>query len=60
MLFRSEFTITLREGHGPGDQVCIEIAMLKSTQIDLGELEPGTYTISDGQGTAPPIEVVVG
>jgi hypothetical protein len=53
------FTITLREGHGADDVVCIEIAMQKATRIDLGELEPGTYTISDGQGTAPPIEVVV-
>ena len=52
-------TITLREGHGPGDVVCIEIAMQKSTRIDLGELDPGTYTISDGQGVAPSIQVVV-
>jgi hypothetical protein len=54
------FTVTLREGHGPGDNVCIEIAMLKATKVDLGELEPGTWTISDGQGVAAPIKVVVG
>jgi ABC-type transport system substrate-binding protein len=53
------FTITLREGHGPGDVVCIEIAQMKRTQIDLGELEPGTYAISDGAGGAAPIQVVV-
>ncbi len=53
------FTITLREGHAAGDNVCIEIAMMKATKIDLGELDPGTYTISDGQGVAPSIEVVV-
>lgn len=53
------FTITLFEGHGPGDNVCIEIAQLKQTQIDLGELEPGTYTIADGEGGAAPIQVTV-
>lgn len=53
------FTITLREGHGDELVACIEIAMQKATKIDLGDLEPGTYTISDGQGVAPPIEVVV-
>jgi hypothetical protein len=54
------FAITLREGHGPGEQVCIAIAEAKTTEIDLGELEPGTYTISDATGGAAPIEVVVG
>ena len=44
------FTITLREGHGPGDVACIELAQLKATRIDLGDLEPGTYTVSDGGG----------
>jgi len=53
------FTITIREGHGPGDQVCIEIAMLKAAKIDLGELQTGTYEIRDGQGNAAPIEVTV-
>jgi ABC-type transport system substrate-binding protein len=53
------FTITLREGHGPGDVMCIEIAQMKQTAIDLGELEPGTYTISDGQRGAAAIEVTV-
>jgi hypothetical protein len=53
------FTITIREGHGPGDQACIEIAMLKAAKIDLGELQTGTYEIRDGQGVAAPIEVTV-
>ena len=35
------FTITLREGHGAGQVACIEIAQIKRTRIDLGELEPG-------------------
>jgi len=51
--------ITLIEGRGPGDNVCIEIAETKRTQIDLGELAPGTYTISDSGGRAAPIEVTV-
>jgi hypothetical protein len=54
------FAITVNEGHGPGDNVCIEIAKSKFALVDLGELEPGTYTISDGAGGAAPIEVTVG
>lgn len=53
------FVITLREGHGPGDQACIEIAETKRALVDLGDLDPGTYTISDATGGAPAIEVVV-
>ena len=36
------FAITLREGHGPGDVACIEIAVQKHTIVELGELDPGT------------------
>jgi hypothetical protein len=53
------FTITLREGHGPRDIACIEIAVLKGTKIDLGDLEPGTYLISDGGGSTVSTQVVV-
>jgi hypothetical protein len=53
------FEITLREGRGPGDNVCIDIAEFKRAIVDLGELAPGTYTISDSTGTAAPISVVV-
>ena len=52
--------ITLREGRGAGDAVCIEIAETKRTQIDLGELEPGTYAIRDATGGAAPITVTIG
>lgn len=55
----STYTITLREGHGPDDVACIEIAQQKATQVDLGELDPGTYAIVDGAGGAAAIEVVV-
>ena len=54
------FAITVNEGHAPGDNVCIDIAKFKFALVDLGELEPGTYTISDATGGAAPIGVVVG
>jgi len=53
------FAITLQEGHAPGDNICIEIAKFKFALVDLGELGPGRYTISDGTGGAAPIQVVV-
>ena len=53
------FAITLRQGHGPGDNACIEIAEMKRTLVDLGELDPGTYGISDALGGAPAITVTV-
>jgi hypothetical protein len=53
------FIVTVLEGHGPGDNVCIEIAKTKQALVDLGELEPGTYTINDGTNTAASIEVTV-
>jgi hypothetical protein len=53
------FAVTLREGHGPGDVVCIEIAESKRAIVELGELAPGTYTISDAAGGAAPITVTV-
>jgi hypothetical protein len=53
------FAITLREGHGPQDVACIEIAQMKRTVVDLGDLAPGTYAISDATGGAAPITVTV-
>ncbi len=53
------YAITLREGHSQEGVACIEIAMRHRTQVDLGELEPGTYTVTDSQGGAPAIEVVI-
>ncbi|HKG56307.1 MAG TPA: hypothetical protein VKA85_03600 [Candidatus Limnocylindrales bacterium] len=55
------FTISVREGSGADGVACIDIAMLKATPIDLGDLDPGTYTIVAGDGgQAPPITVTVG
>jgi hypothetical protein len=53
------FAVTLREGRGPGDAVCIEIAETKRAMVDLGELDPGTWTITDTVGGAPPISVTI-
>ena len=53
------YAITLREGHGPQEVMCIQIAEVHRTQVDLGDLPSGTYTISDSQGGAAPIEVTV-
>jgi hypothetical protein len=53
------FAITLRQGHGPEDVACIEIAEAKRTIVELGELAPGTYTISDTTGGAAPITVTI-
>jgi hypothetical protein len=52
-------TVAVREGSGAGDVACIDIAMLKVTAIDLGDLMPGDYTIVASQGQAPGIAVTV-
>jgi hypothetical protein len=54
-----EIAITMIEGTSDPNAACIEIAMQKATIVDLGELEPGTYTITSPGGEAPPITVTV-
>lgn len=55
----STFTLTVREGSvGAGVVACIEIAMYKAAIVDLGDLDPGTYTVR-AFGDAPPVEVIV-
>ena len=46
------------EGSGPGDVACIDIAQLKVTAVDLGNLAAGTWTIR-AQGDAPAITLEV-
>jgi hypothetical protein len=46
------------EGSGQGDVICIEIAELHATAVDLGELPAGTWTIS-AEGHAPAIKLDV-
>jgi hypothetical protein len=54
------FTVTPMEGSGGGQVACIEIAQLKATIVDLGELDPGTYTIhASGVPEPAPIQVTV-
>ena len=55
----STFLLTIREGSAAApDQMCIEIAVYKGAVVDLGDLEPGTYTIT-AFGDAAPVEVTV-
>ena len=54
-----QFTITLREGHGPGEVACIALAMQKQTRFEIPDVAPGTYTVRDGTGNAADLEVVV-
>lgn len=53
------YAITLREGHGPEDVVCIAIAEMHRTEVSIPNVQPGTYQITDGAGGAAPIEVTV-
>ncbi len=39
--------------------MCIEIAMYKSTLVDLGDLEPGSYVVQSADGSAPPTSFTV-
>ena len=54
----STINLVVREGTADPNAVCIELAMLKATIVDLGELEPGTYTIH-AMGDAPDVTVTV-
>ena len=47
--------VTVLEGTVP-DMMCIEIAVLKATAVDVGPLAAGTWTIS-ADGEAKPIEL---
>lgn len=53
------WAITLREGRGPEDVACIAIAEQHRTSFEIPDVAPGTYTIRDATGGAPPIEVTV-
>ncbi len=52
------FALTVTEGSKGQGMACIEIAMYKATIVDLGKLDPGTYTISAaGDATAVKVKV---
>ncbi len=50
--------LTIVEGADRLDVACIEIAMLKASDVDLGVLDPGVWTIT-AYGEAPPVTVTV-
>lgn len=56
----TDISITPVEGSSDATAICIEIAMLKATIVDLGELAPGTYHIGSPGSDVKPIEIVVG
>lgn len=52
-------TLSVREGSAAGpDTACIGIAVYKATVVQLGELDPGTWTIR-AAGDAAPIEITI-
>jgi hypothetical protein len=55
----SVVTIGLVEGSSDPNAICIEIAQLKATIVDLGDLAPGTWTIRASSGDAAPIQVTI-
>lgn len=55
----STITVSLFEGTSDPDAMCIAIAVEKVTVIDLGELDPGTYTVTADPGDAAAIVVEV-
>lgn len=55
----TNIAITPIEGTGDANVACIEIAVLKATIVDLGELTPGVYTITAPNSEATPIEITV-
>jgi hypothetical protein len=51
--------ITLIEGTSDPNAICAEIAMLKATIVDLGELDPGTWTITAPGSDAAPLTLTI-
>jgi hypothetical protein len=58
---RSDHAIALTVIEGSSDRaaVCAEIAMLKATIVDLGELERGAWTISAPNSDATPVQLTI-
>jgi hypothetical protein len=54
----STITLTVREGDTGQLIACDDLALYKGTFVDLGQLDPGSYTIK-AFGDAPAIQVVV-
>ena len=54
-----DISLTPFEGSSDPSAICIEIAVLKATIVDLGELEPGTWRIASPGSDAPPVVVTI-
>jgi hypothetical protein len=54
----STYHLVAKEGAGAQGVACDDIAQLKSTVVNLGDLDPGTYRI-EADGDAPTISVDV-
>jgi hypothetical protein len=52
-------SITILEGSSDPNAACIDIAKLKATIVDLGELDAGRWTVNAPDGSAAPITVTV-
>ena len=55
----NDIALTVVEGSADQTAICIEIAQTKATIVDLGELDPGTYTVSATDSQIPPVTVTV-
>lgn len=55
----NDISLTPIEGSSDQNAACIEIAVLKATIVDLGDLEPGTWRISSPGSEAPPIVLTI-
>lgn len=56
----TDIAITVIEGSSDPKAICVDLAMLKATIVDLGDLEPGTWTIRATNSDAAPITVTIG
>ena len=52
------FKLTVTEGSKGQNVACVEMAMYKATIVNLGKVDPGTYTIT-ATGDAPAVKVEV-
>jgi hypothetical protein len=55
----TDIAVTPVEGASDLDAMCIEIAVLKATIVDLGDLAPGTYRIASPGSDAPAVEITI-
>jgi hypothetical protein len=55
----NDIQITPFEGASDPNAICIEIAVLKATIVDLGEPDPGTWRILSPDSDAPPVQVTI-